>query len=195
MVCNPSFSLNTAHTPFYFLSQSLLLLRPLEASVPFSFPVLVPDRGKWCYHNWDHHPATCTSFKTCKALWKEEGIIVDVTSSWPSDSEKGKAIRHLINTHIILPTPYTVSGQTIKNTTKLKSALHRSFHSCADVFIGQSPRNEAARSKDKRISNSVNYFQIVLHKGYTTLHPRDVQKGLFSPSFATEHDVKRLNFW
>jgi len=67
----------------------------------------------------------------------------------------------------------------MKNNTQLKNIIHKSFHSCADVFIGQSPRNKVARSKDKCISNSVNYFQIVLHKGYTTLHSRDVQKCLF----------------
>lgn len=67
----------------------------------------------------------------------------------------------------------------MENNTQLKNIIHKSFHSCADVFIGQSPRNDVARSKDKRISNSVNYFQIALPKGYTTLHPRDVQKCLF----------------
>lgn len=67
------------------------------------------------------------------------------------------------------------------------SFLCRCFH--------RSLRNGTARSKDKYISNSVNYFQISLHKVMPLCTPsRNVWECLFSPSFAAKPNVKLLNF-
>lgn len=72
--------------------------------------------------------------------------------------------------------------------------MPKSFHSCADVFMGQSPRNGVAGSEDKCISTSVNYFQISLQRVTLLCPPRDVQECLLSPSFVMEYNVKLLNF-
>lgn len=92
--------------PFYVLSQSPLLLIPLDISVPLSFPQLVFERGQ--------QPCHCTPLNRGKTLWRKRERhhrrSYFLTASNPPDFKKETRTRHLTSASFYWHSTQIVSG-------------------------------------------------------------------------------------